>query len=108
MTTNLEFNETIEISTYGTNTVKKRVEMWLQKLRDILDLPINDRRLFTYEEKKVLFDANNVCAICHNKISFIEDAHVDHIEKYGEGGETKIKNARLTHRYCNRARGGKD
>jgi hypothetical protein len=101
VTSDDDFNETIEISTYGTNTVKRRMEMWMQAIREVLILPDQDRRCFTYEEKKRLFDADNICAICKGQIHTIDSAHVDHIERYSEGGETKIRNGRLTHRYCN-------
>lgn len=100
-----KFIETIEKGTYDTTKVKKRTEMWFSKLREVLGYPKNDRRLYTYEEKKALFDSNPICALCKNKISFIDDAHVDHIERYSEGGKTKIKNAQLTHRYCNLRKG---
>ena len=40
-----------------------------------------------------------------NKISSIEDAHVDHIERFSEGGKTIIKNGQITHRYCNLHKG---
>lgn len=105
VTSNSRFIDTIEIGTYGTNQVKRRTEMWINKLREAIDLPRDDPRKFTYAEKKQLFDASNICALCGNKITYIEDAHVDHIERYSEGGETKIRNGRLTHRYCNLHRG---
>ena len=35
----------------------------------------------------------------------IDDAHVDHIKRYSDGGETKIDNAQITHRYCNLRKG---
>ena len=105
VTTDKEFIDTIEIGTYSTNQVKKRTELWIKELRKIANLPSNDKRLFSYEDKKRFFDANNTCEICKNKIAYIEDAHMDHIERFSEGGETKIKNARLTHRYCNLERG---
>lgn len=105
VTNNKKFIETVEIGTYGTNQVKRRTEMWINKLRETVNLPSEDKRLFTYEDKKRLFDADNTCAICKNKITYIEDAHVDHTERYSEGGETKLKNGRLTHRYCNLQRG---
>lgn len=101
-TSNDKFIETIEIGTYGTPQVKLRMEMWVGKLREIMGIPKEDRRLFTFEEKQRLFDQhNNLCALCGNKITYIEDAHVDHIERYSEGGKTSLSNARLTHRYCN-------
>lgn len=105
VTSDKEFIDTIEIGTYSTNQVKKRTELWIKELRKIANLPSNDKRLFSYEDKKKFFDANNICEICKNKIAYIEDAHMDHIERFSEGGETKIKNARLTHRYCNLQRG---
>lgn len=105
VTSDKEFIDTIEKGTYGINQVKKRTELWMKELRKIANLPSNDKRLFSYEDKKRFFDANNTCEICKNKIAYIEDAHMDHIERFSEGGETKIKNARLTHRYCNLQRG---
>ena len=105
VTSNKKFIETIEIGTYGTNPVKRRTEVWINKLREIINLSSTDKRLFTYEDKKRLFDENNICAMCKNKITYIEDAHVDHKERFSEGGETNLKNAQLTHRYCNLKKG---
>jgi hypothetical protein len=101
VTSNNKFIETIEIGTYGTPQVKLRMEMWVGKLREVMGMPKDDRRLFTFEEKKRLFDQDSTCALCKNKIAYIEDAHVDHVERYSEGGKTSLSNARLTHRYCN-------
>ncbi len=86
---------------------KKRMETWLRKLREVANYPSNDRRCYTYEEKKQLFERKdgNICQICKNGILDINDAHVDHIERFSEGGKTIIKNARLTHRFCNLQRG---
>jgi hypothetical protein len=105
VTSNKKFVETIEIGTYGTSQVKRRTEMWINQLREIVNYPSDDKRLFTYEDKKRLFDIQNICALCKNKIAVIEDAHVDHIERFSKGGKTEIKNGRLTHRYCNLQRG---
>ena len=103
---NEEFIETIEIGTYGTNQVKKRTEMWFRILRETVGYPENDRRIYTYEEKKLLFKKfEGICQLCKNKISSIDDAHVDHIERYSEGGKTIIKNGQITHRYCNLSKG---
>lgn len=101
------FSETVEISTYSTTQTKKRLEKWLAKLREVMNYPSNDRRLYTYEEKTHLFEQKNgnICQICKNQIMDINDAHVDHIERFAEGGKTTIKNAQLTHRYCNLQKG---
>ena len=100
------FVQTIEKGTYDTNTVKARTEKWLAKLREIAGYSDQDRRLYTYEEKKALFQqSEQTCQICKNKINSIENAHVDHIERFVDGGKTTIKNGQITHRYCNLAKG---
>jgi len=102
-----EFVETVEIGTYTTKTTKKRMEMWLSKLREVIDYPSEDPRLFTFDDKQRLFSEKdgNICSLCNNRIMDIDDAHVDHIKRYSEGGETKIDNAQITHRYCNLRKG---
>lgn len=105
MTEDPAFVDSIERGTYDTNKVKLRTEKWFQTLREVIGYPENDRRLYTFEEKKSLFDANCTCHLCKNEIAFIEDAHVDHIERYSEGGKTSIKNGKLSHRYCNLQKG---
>jgi hypothetical protein len=105
VTSDRDFIDTIEISTYSTNQVKRRTEKWFNTLREVVGWPSDDRRAYTFEEKKILFDKSNICSICHNRIAYIEDAHVDHIERFSEGGGTTTINGRLTHRYCNLSRG---
>jgi len=104
---NKSFIETVEIGTYDTTKVKQRIDMWFQKLKEVIGYPETDRRFYTFEEKKMLFERPNgdVCKLCRNKISSIDDAHVDHIERASEGGKTVIKNAQITHRYCNLQKG---
>jgi 5-methylcytosine-specific restriction endonuclease McrA len=101
------FIETVEIGTYDTKNTKKRMEKWLIRLREVIDYPSNDKRLYTFEEKKMLFERKdgNICQICKNQIVDINDAHVDHIERFVDGGKTIIKNAQITHRYCNLSKG---
>ncbi len=106
MTKDRAFIESIERGTYDTQRVKLRTEKWLQLLRNIVGYPENDRRLYTFEEKKALYEASKgVCFHCSGKIAFIEDAHVDHLERYSEGGKTTIKNGKISHRYCNLQKG---
>lgn len=105
--TTRSFAETVEIATYSTKQTKKRMDKWLTRLKEILDYPSNDRRFYTFEEKKRLFEQKdgNICQICKNQIMEINDAHVDHIERFVDGGKTEIKNAQITHRYCNLEKG---
>lgn len=106
ITADKEMIESIEKSTYGVPQVKLRTEKWFKVLRKVIGYPKNDKRFYTYEEKKMLFEKSEaICQICKNKINSIDDAHVDHIERFIEGGETTIKNGQITHRYCNLHKG---
>ncbi len=105
MTKDQDFIASIEKGTYGTSQVQLRTERWFSRLREILGYSANERRLYTFEEKKALFENSRLCYLCRNEIAFIEDAHVDHLERYSEGGRTSIKNGKLSHRYCNLQKG---
>ena len=69
-------------------------------------MPKTEPRLFSPDFKRQLYDQNSKCNICGNKIVLFEDATVDHIDPYCNGGKTTEDNARLAHRYCNLRRGG--
>jgi len=99
---NKDFIESTEKGTYGTTEVKLRTETWFNKLRDTIGYPENSDRFYTLEDKKYLYDkVNGICQLCNEKIQYIEDAQVDHIKRYSEGGETTIQNGQITHKYCN-------
>ena len=101
-----EIIESIEKGTYDATKVKLRFEKWISKLREIMGYPQNDRRIYNSEEKEILFNmTGGICQICKNKIYTIDDAHVDHIERFSEGGKTTIKNGQITHRFCNLHKG---
>ena len=59
-------------------------------------------RIFSDSVKKELFYAGYICSYCNNEILSIEDAEVDHIVPFSQGGKTDIGNAQLLHRHCNR------
>jgi 5-methylcytosine-specific restriction endonuclease McrA len=50
-----------------------------------------------YIVKKQLFEKDSTCKLCQQQIQTIDDAEVDHIIPYSEGGKTEISNAQLTH-----------
>lgn len=104
MTNDQVFIESIELSTSSVKAVTNRFDKWRMLLQTILGIGTTEPRCFTYELKQELFEANDNCAICGNKIRSIDDSAVDHIEQYWTGGKTIPSNARLTHRYCNNAR----
>jgi 5-methylcytosine-specific restriction endonuclease McrA len=104
---NDEFRETLTGS--GTNSptnVRKKFDMWGATIKGILSYPTSEPRAFSYNRKKSLWDADRTCQLCNQQIATIDDAEVDHIICYWQGGKTIPENGRLTHRYCNRHRGG--
>lgn len=110
MTHDKEFIDSILISTSSRDKVYTRFEKWIHSLKEVLGAPTKEERNFTLSLKEQLFNANPTCAIstCNQRIHTLDDAEVDHIEFYWKGGKTIPSNARLVHRYCNRARGGRD
>lgn len=59
-------------------------------------------RAFSDSVKKDLFHPGYICSWCNNEILCIDDAEVDHITPFSQGGKTDISNAQLLHRHCNR------
>ena len=92
---------------YGANSlqaVTKRFDKWRLALQGIIGIGQKEPRCFSRQLKESMFQDNPICAICDNRISVIDDAAIDHIKQYWEGGKTIPENARLAHRYCNWAR----
>ena len=107
MTHDNEFIDAILISTSSRDKVYTRFEKWIHALKDALGAPQRVNRAFSLSLKQQLFNANQTCALCNQRIHTVDDAEVDHVEFYWRGGKTIPSNARLTHRYCNRFRGGR-
>lgn len=105
MTHDEKFIDSITISTNDKPKVLERFEIWMRALRDIVGQPHKEPRSFSYEIKEQLFKANQYCGICGQKILFLDDAEVHHIDFYWRGGKTIPSNARLVHRFCNRSIG---
>ncbi len=108
MTHDKEFIDSILISTSSKDKVYTRFEKWIHSLKQVLGAPKSEERNFTFSLKKQLYGSNPACDICNQHIHTVDDSEVDHIEFYWRGGKTIPSNARLVHRYCNRARGGRD
>lgn len=60
------------------------------------------KRVFSEEDKKLLWHEGYICSYCGNKILSIDDAEVDHVFAFSLGGDTDLSNAQLLHRHCNR------
>ena len=108
MSGDLQFTQSITSATDSTERIQYRADIWLKRMRDLIGYEGPSPRAFTLELKRHLFTSNPTCAICGQKIQDVDDAEVDHVEHYWRGGKTIPENARLTHRFCNRKRGGRD
>ncbi len=109
MSNNQDFIDSTMIQTSGSEQTQKRFEIWKNSLKNIIGyMGHKEPRTFSLSLKKELFELGNTCSICKQAIHNIDDSEIDHIKHYWRGGETIPENARLTHRYCNRQRGGRE
>lgn len=108
MTSDPDFIRAIEISTSSKQAVNIRFDKWRHTIQDIVGIAQKEPRCFSSALKKELWEKNHTCAICNNEIMSIDDANIDHIKQYWQGGKTIPENARLTHRYCNLSRPRKE
>ena len=100
---NMDFEESLTGS--GTNSrikIIKKIEIWRDTLKGILGYPTDEPRSFSYKLKVELFEQDNTCKICNQRIISVDDSEVDHIICYWRGGKTIPENAQLLHRTCNR------
>ena len=97
--------------TFGTNSHSKlsyRNLTWRTALRQVVELSETEPRCFQIGFKEQLWRADPTCALCGQRIQTVDDAAVEPIVHYWRGGQALPSNSRLTHRYCNSRRGGRD
>lgn len=102
------FVDYIGRSTDKPERLQYRARTWLDRLREIVETPSNETRAFSRKMKVSMFEQDPTCSICDQRLPSADDAEIDHIEHYWRGGATIPENARLTHRHCNRVRGGRN
>jgi hypothetical protein len=107
MATNREFTDAITLGTSQRNRLLTRMDIWNNRLREVLGNPQAEPRLFSRQFRQDLFNLDPECTICRQLIVSIDDAAVDHLLPYSFGGSTTPANGRLAHRYCNAARGNR-
>ena len=108
MTENNDFIDSIVLSTSSLQAVTKRFDLWRTALLEVVGVAKKEPRCFSLQLKNQLYQKNNTCAICGQRINDIDDSAIDHIKQYWLGGQTIPENARLTHRFCNWSRSRKD
>lgn len=87
-------DEAYREDTYAATGSKVRVVRRIQTIYNLI-LGITgghsndtDRRLFTEEERKQLYEASDKkCAICGNLILSLDDCEIDHIIPFAKGGK---------------------
>lgn len=107
MTSDQRFVDCIGRSTDRPDRLQYRADAWLRRLASVIQVPANEKRLFSRKLKQELYDTDAACAACGQHIPSVDDAEVDHVDHYWRGGATIPENARLLHRFCNRKRGGR-
>lgn len=101
-------NEQYREDTYVATGSRKRVLGRIFKVYNLIakitkSYGNDDRnRAFSDSVKKELFHKGYICSWCNNEILDIDDAEIDHIIPFSQGGKTDVLNAQLLHRYCNR------
>ena len=106
-------NDRYREDTYAATGSKKRVIGRIMAVYNLIAKITssygNDdkNRTFSDSIKKELFYDGYICSYCGNEILNIEDAEVDHIIPFAQGGKTEIENAQLLHRHCNREKSDK-
>ena len=105
-----EYQENTYVATGSKSRVIGRIMNVYTLLSSIIGKTgdFGEERTFSYETKKELWHEGYVCPYCNNIILSIDDAEIDHIEAYVHGGETKLENAQLLHRHCNREKHSND
>ncbi|GLI20852.1 hypothetical protein GGQ86_001866 [Xanthobacter flavus] len=107
MSNDSTFVDYIGRTTDRPDRVRYRADTWRQRLDACISVAPRESRAFSRDLKIRLHNANPSCGICGQHIYSPADAEVDHVIHYWRGGSTIPENARLTHRYCNRQRGGR-
>lgn len=102
-----EFSDLISHTISEFKRVERRFDLWKQMLDSLLQDENQGPRLFSREQKEMMFEADPVCSLCGQAIQTIDDAHVDHALPHSKGGKTTKSNAKLAHRYCNLSKGNR-
>jgi hypothetical protein len=93
-------------ATGETTRMEYAFETWQNRLKLAMSQgePNDSVRLFSHKLKQEMYDQNQTCALCGQRITLLLDAALDHDLHYWRGGKTVPENARLVHRHCNYSR----
>jgi hypothetical protein len=92
----------------GTDTRRhrqSRAQILSEILTDDVLTPLSTKRLFTDNQKRLLwYRSNRRCECCEVDLEFNE-VQIDHVLPYSKGGATDVKNGQILCKYCNLAKG---
>ena len=106
VSTDEHWSDCVSKATGGYDRISYAFKTWNERLEQVMENsePNDSIRLFSRELKEDLYRQSDMCQICEQKISHIDDAALDHDIHYWRGGKTVPENARLVHRHCNATR----
>ena len=106
---NQDYHDFTYAATGSKDRVIGRIMLIYNAIKDIIGKysDSQESRFFTKLDKEKLWKENYTCSYCNQKILSIEDAEVDHIFAFSNGGTTTLNNAQLLHRHCNREKSNK-
>ena len=106
VSTDEHWSDCVSKATGSYDRISYAFKTWSERLEQVMENfePNDSTRLFSRGLKENLYQQNDVCQICEQKISHIDDAALDHDKHYWRGGKTVPENARLVHRHCNATR----
>lgn len=106
---NQDYHDFTYAATGSKDRVIGRIMLIYNSIKEIVGKYANtpEARFFTKLDKEKLWKDGYVCSYCNQKILSIDDAEVDHIFAFSNGGSTTLNNAQLLHRHCNREKNNK-
>ncbi len=107
---NAEYKENTYVATGSKSRVIGRIMNIYELLAKIIGKKgdFDVKRTYSAVDKEQLWHEGYICSWCGNQILDINDAEVDHIVAFNNGGQTVLENAQLLHRHCNRAKQDKE
>ena len=108
-TSNQNYQDCTYAATGSKDKVQGRIMIIYNALTEIIGKygKSAETRFFSNTDKQKLWKEGYVCSYCNNTILSIDDAEVDHVYAYSNGGTTTLDNAQLLHRHCNREKNNK-
>jgi 5-methylcytosine-specific restriction endonuclease McrA len=91
-----------------SKTQRKRRDQILREVLNGVFEPLDTQRAFNPTQRRILWHSSNkICPKCRKPIKRWEDIDIDHVTAYIKGGKTKLNNAALVCRPCNRKKAAK-